>query len=285
MAEKAKKTATPKSEAGEAAAALGRMNQKLDQMERLVKDPIELVPTGNGLIYERMSRIMAEMEAIGKDSKNTMQNYNFRGIDAVYNTLHGLFAKHQVFVTIADSDILREEHRTTKTDSNGNTREVVTMVSILKNRIRFTTTDGSYVETVVFGEGGDNSDKATNKAISASMKYGIITTFLVPTEDLDEGDRDSPEMGRTVKRKTDENDKVYAAIMAVLNEKAQAPDGSLVALFTGKEKATITSSANEVKDDLDRLQRGYQQTRSLADKRAKEISAPVKGGETKEEVK
>ena len=50
------------------------------------------------MIYEAIAKIMADVPAIGKDSENRDQHYKFRGIDAVYNTLHALFAKHKVFV-------------------------------------------------------------------------------------------------------------------------------------------------------------------------------------------
>ncbi len=45
-------------------------------------------------------------------------------------------------------------------------------------------------------EGLDSGDKATNKALSAAFKYMCIQTFWVPTEDIEDGDKDSPEIGK-----------------------------------------------------------------------------------------
>ena len=50
------------------------------------------------LIYAAIAKIMADVPAIAKDEENRDQHYKFRGIDAVYNTLQPLFAKHKVFV-------------------------------------------------------------------------------------------------------------------------------------------------------------------------------------------
>ncbi len=56
-----------------------------------------------------------------------------------------------------------------------------------------------------WGEGLDNSDKATNKAMSGAMKYALIELFCVPTQDVEDSDRTSPENGvkRNVQRTTE----------------------------------------------------------------------------------
>ena len=39
-------------------------------------------------IYEAIPKIMAEIGAIGKNQRNTQQNFMFRGIDAVMNGIN-----------------------------------------------------------------------------------------------------------------------------------------------------------------------------------------------------
>src|SRR5690606_11320769 len=48
-------------------------------------------------------------------------------------------------------------------------------------------------------EGLDSGDKATNKALSAALKYALIQTFSIPTEDMAEGDAESPEKGVSIR--------------------------------------------------------------------------------------
>ena len=60
--------------------------------------------------------------------------------------------------------------------------------------------DGSTVSCQMPSEGVDTSDKATNKALSAALKYCLIQTFCVPTEDMAEADLDNTQIdGNEVK--------------------------------------------------------------------------------------
>src|SRR5574343_1543246 len=47
-------------------------------------------------VYKAINLVQADLckLGIGKDSTNTYDNYKFRGIDAVYNALSPLLAKH-----------------------------------------------------------------------------------------------------------------------------------------------------------------------------------------------
>ena len=48
-------------------------------------------------IYQAISAVMADVEAIKKDKDNRQQGFKFRGIDDVYNAVHPILAKHGVF--------------------------------------------------------------------------------------------------------------------------------------------------------------------------------------------
>lgn len=129
-------------------------------------------------IHKKMIAILNDTEAIGKNKTNTQQGYKFRGIDDMYNALQPLFKKHGVFVL---SEVLAEkrEERTTK---NG----VTLFYVILDVKFSFCAEDGSLVCSTVKGEAMDSGDKATNKALSAALKYALMQTFLIPTEELKE---------------------------------------------------------------------------------------------------
>jgi len=129
----------------------------------------------NGLIYQKIPAIMADISAIGKDRKNTQQNYAFRGIDDVYNAVHDVFAKHKVFTT---SEILSEASEERETKSGGNL-----IYRILKIRYRFWAEDGSSVVSEVIGEGMDTGDKASNKAMAVAHKYLILQALCIPTDE------------------------------------------------------------------------------------------------------
>jgi hypothetical protein len=132
-----------------------------------------------GLIYQKIPAIMADVGPIAKDRKNPQQGYQFRGIDDVYNAMQPVLAKHGVFV-VPEITKERREERTTKSGS-------VLTYCIMEVKHTIYASDGSYVTAVTAGEAMDSGDKASNKAMSAAMKYAMIEVFCIPTE----GDNDT----------------------------------------------------------------------------------------------
>jgi hypothetical protein len=53
---------------------------------------------------------------------------------------------------------------------------------------------GDNVTATTLGEASDTADKASNKAMSAALKYALMQTFMIPVDagSLDDGDRDHP---------------------------------------------------------------------------------------------
>jgi hypothetical protein len=125
------------------------------------------------LIYKQIPKVMAEIGAIGKDRKNLQQNYQFRGIDDIYNACNAVLAEHEVFAVPKVLDIKREE-RSTK--SGG-----LLIYTILTVSYTFFAADGSNVECITIGEAMDSADKSCNKCMSAAHKYALIQVFAIPT--------------------------------------------------------------------------------------------------------
>lgn len=151
-------------------------------------------------IYKAIAAIMAETAAIGKDKKNEMQGYKFRGIDDVYNAVHPLFAKHGVF-SVPQVLEDRTEERTTSKGS-------ALIYRVLKIKYTFFANDGSFIESIVMGEGMDSGDKASNKAMAVAHKYAILQILSIPTNDDKDPEVDSHE----VKPKADEKKSILDAI-------------------------------------------------------------------------
>ncbi|RFU95065.1 single-stranded DNA-binding protein [Sphaerochaeta halotolerans] len=134
-------------------------------------------------IYEAMSAILVDVDAIGKNQKNQQQGFRFRGIDDVYNTVHPIFARHGVF-TVPTVIAERSEERTTNRGSN-------LIYRILTIKYTFYATDGSCFESVVIGEGMDSGDKAANKAMAVAHKYALLQALCIPTIDMVDPDSES----------------------------------------------------------------------------------------------
>lgn len=136
-------------------------------------------------IYAAICGVMEDVGAVGKGDYNKQQGFKYRGIDAVMNALNPAMIKHKVFCTPEVLEQTREE----RTTQNGGRL----IYSVCRMRYKFFTTDGSFVETIVVGEGMDSGDKATNKAMSVAFKYACFQTFCIPTENLmDDPDKEAP---------------------------------------------------------------------------------------------
>ena len=142
-------------------------------------------------IHEKMMAVFREVNAIGKDNKNTFQNYNFRGIEQVYAYFHPLLAKHGIFTAQRSLNKSFEVIPSRSTNSKGEPKpdQVSAHVDIAIDFICCET--GETVTTSGFGEGVDTSDKATNKATSGAVKYIYFNTFCVPVtaSAVEDGDR------------------------------------------------------------------------------------------------
>lgn len=141
-----------------------------------------------GKIYTAISNVMADIGAVGKNNMNQFDKYKFRGIDDVMNALYPAMVKNHVFVT---PEVL-ESNREERSSKDGKTM----MYTVLKIKYTFYTDDGSSVECTVIGEAMDRSDKSTNKAMSAGFKYACFQTFCIPTEEMQDADADTIELGR-----------------------------------------------------------------------------------------
>ena len=144
----------------------------------------------SNLIYEKMAAIQKDIDAIGKNQKNAGQGFMFRGVDAVYNALHPILSKHEVFTTSEILNAIRED----KLTKSGGT----VIYSIVDMKFTFYATDGSNVSTQARGEGMDSGDKASNKAMAVAHKYALTQTFTIPYEGMVDPDAESHELANAI---------------------------------------------------------------------------------------
>jgi len=150
-------------------------------------------------VYGKIAAVQADIakEGISKDRSNSQQNYNFRGIDDVYNALAPLLAKHGLCVLPRMLSRRREERISIK-EWNGQKKESVLFYVTVEAEFDFiAAVDGSCHVVRTFGEAMDSGDKATNKAMSAAYKYAAFMAFAIPTE----GDNDADAVTHVVEPK------------------------------------------------------------------------------------
>lgn len=153
----------------------------------------------SGLIFKKMAEVMRDIGPVSKDQKNTAQGFKFRSIDSFVNSLHPALVKHGVFMA---PRCVAEEHELKEVTRGSGKQGVDKHVTIMME-YDFFAEDGSKVTIgPIPAEGLDSGDKATNKALSAALKYALIQTFSVPTEDMAEADLESPVIGKEVDKKS-----------------------------------------------------------------------------------
>ncbi len=140
-------------------------------------------------VYAKIAAVQGELAqtGIGKDSKNTFDKYMFRGIDAVYNALAPLLAKHGLCVLPRMLERDLQERQSRKGDP-------MFYVTVTAEFDFVSAEDGSTHTIRTYGEAMDRSDKATNKAMSAAYKYAAFMTFAIPTEGDNDADASTPEI-------------------------------------------------------------------------------------------
>ena len=141
-------------------------------------------------IYNKLGEVMKEVTAIDKTRKNEQQGFMFRGIEDFMNELHNSFAKHGIVILPHESEHIQESYEVK--NSKGELKlQFRTRVHM---EFKFVSTeDGSFVEADGWGEAADNADKGYNKTKSIALKYVLMQMFLVPTKDIADPDKETPE--------------------------------------------------------------------------------------------
>lgn len=201
-----------------------------------------------------LAAVMAEVDAVGKNRRNEAQRYAFRGIDDFMNALHPVLAKHGV---VLRPHVVECKHLDAHETKNGG---LMFRVSVTMDTA-FCAPDGSTHVVRTVGEGADTGDKATNKAMSAALKYALVMTFLVPTEErsLVDSEEDSHEARRPkgprrvpARRQAQESGPPPGAEAEDLRERIAA----LLPQVPPAKRAAVEKSLAAVGDNVARLRAG-----------------------------
>jgi len=134
-------------------------------------------------IYDNMlhAQRLLMAEGISKNSRNTQQNYSFRGINEVYAVLPKVLNKADLLIqpNVVDIDVR---------DRGKATHVVMTVDYIISN------SKGQECTRRVYGEALDYSDKAVNKAMTAAYKYFLFQAFCIPLEGIEDADSENIEI-------------------------------------------------------------------------------------------
>lgn len=160
-------------------------------------------------IYQAITAAMADIEPIAKGRVNKEQRFNFRGIDEIMNELQPVLKKHGLFVVPKVKEVIRQEKQT----KSGGTL----LYSIVTMEYTMYAADGTNITGSTVGEGMDSGDKASNKAMAVAMKYFLLQTFCIPTEDAKDPDEETHYVAPAKKADTPEIVALKQALIDYIN--------------------------------------------------------------------
>lgn len=128
-------------------------------------------------VVQALSAVMADVQAVGKTGRNTQQNYNFRGVDAVVNAVGPALRAHGVVVVPIAESVEYETYSTSK----GTTMKSC----VVRVRFVFHGPAGDTIEAVAYGESSDSGDKSTPKAHSVAFRTALLQALCIPTDEPD----------------------------------------------------------------------------------------------------
>ncbi len=152
-------------------------------------------------VYAAVAAVMDEVQGIAKAGTGPKDQggYAFRKADDVVNDLGAAFRRHKLFLQsrVIETDHTQHETIATgRTDRNHNPlpdRTVVWSRRLVVMEYRVTSlVDGSELVVQSTGEGLDQSDKASNKAMTAALKYALTQGFMIATDAQQDGDAEAP---------------------------------------------------------------------------------------------
>jgi len=126
---------------------------------------------------EIVTAVMTAVRAVGKDGRNTHQNFNFRGIDAVVNAVGPALRSAGGFIV---PTVLGCEYSQGRSTAGGvlNTVHLEVMFSIYGS-------EGEPISGTVRAEAFDSGDKATAKCMSVAFRTFMLQVFCLPTSEPD----------------------------------------------------------------------------------------------------
>lgn len=137
-------------------------------------------------IVQALAAVADDVRQVRKDTKNTAQNFSFRGIDSVLNAVGPAFRNHGVICVPITEEITYEPMPL----ASGK----IASRCVVRVRYRFHGPLSDHIDAVVVGESFDMGDKATAKAYSVAYRTCLLQTLTIPTDDPDP-DHDTFERG------------------------------------------------------------------------------------------
>ncbi len=190
-------------------------------------------------IHERLAIAAGKMPALGKDKKNTQQQFAYRSIEAIVREARPLFAELGIAVT---PRVLNWSSETIEREGKHPGYRVTVEMEYKLSCAGDADTDDRELVGSMMGEAIDYGDKATSKAGQMAWKYYLTDVLLVASGE-DDSDAGSPTRPKTERKKNPVQ--VLKEELIKVHGKGPAQDAWRV-LFPGDSPETKAPKAEEL---------------------------------------
>jgi hypothetical protein len=128
-------------------------------------------------VIEALTKVMEAVQSVRKTDRNTSQNFNFRGIDAVVNAVGPAMHTHGVVAVPVEVVPQFESYQSRQGAQMRNTVLCITW--------RFYGPAGDHIEAQTLGEASDAGDKSVPKAHSVAYRTLLLQALCIPTDEPD----------------------------------------------------------------------------------------------------
>jgi hypothetical protein len=217
-------------------------------------------PPATAAVWAAILGVMERVTVIGKNRQMPesarVGEYKYRANEDVQDAVSGAFREHTLMTQ--SRDITLTQTQTNVAGARGTTVWTSVFVTLT---YRFTSLiDGSWVEFAVAGEGRDNSDKATNKAMTAAHKTALLQAFELAFTVTD------PDSERPVIHQEDQ----YRPEPPAKSDKRTDAQRQAEEAYAARRRANTAPAGDNVPDEVQRGEEGQ-------DDRAMAQSRPVQG--------
>lgn len=129
-------------------------------------------------VHEALAAVMGEVQAVAKSDRNSAQNFNFRGIDAVLNAVGPALRKHGVVV-------VPEVQAWSFDPVEVGQKRTPMGHALVHVTYTFVGPEGDSLACSVLGEAMDSGDKAVPKAMSVAFRTALLQALALPTDEPD----------------------------------------------------------------------------------------------------
>jgi hypothetical protein len=127
-------------------------------------------------IYVLLNKVKSAVGAVGKNERNNVQNFAFRGLDSTVNAVAPHLNRYGI---ITSPEVLQMQCEQLEI---GQKKSPMLHVALLV-KYRFYGPNGDSVESTVYSQSLDSGDKAAAKAMSVAYRIALLQTLNLPTQD------------------------------------------------------------------------------------------------------